>query len=600
MNGYMDKILFVDLSKNRLEIKPFPDELKRNYLGGRGLGIKILADALDSIGDPLDESNVLIFATGPLTGSGVPLGSRYSVITKSPLTGTATSADSGGSFGWKMKKAGFDAVVISGKAKAPVYLYLKDGAAELRNAAGLWGKTTSETTAAIMADVGDSGAKVACIGPAGEKLSRLACVMNDRFRAAGRGGTGAVMGSKNLKAIAASGDLKIEVADPARVKALQKALVTKHAENGIAKALHDYGTAVLVNIINENYILPTNNFQGAHFPAADKVSGETLAKTILKKPKGCHSCTILCGRGTLVDGVETEGPEYETTWAFGPDCGVDDLMAIKKANDLCNELGIDTIGTGATIACAMEMSQRGYISEKIKFGDGAAVVELVRKMGYREGIGDEMADGSYRFAEKYGHSELSMSVKRQEMPAYDARGLQGHGLEYATSVRGGCHVYGYMVSPEVLGSPEKLDPYVDKDKARWTKTFQDLTATIDAAGICLFSSFAMGAPDYADSLSAVTGFPVDDKEVLKIGERIWNLQKLINLKLGFTRADDTLPKRLLEEPLAEGGPKGRVWSRTPLLNEYYRERGWDIAGRPMKAKLEELGLEAMAPVPFAK
>jgi len=520
MNGYADKILYVNLSKNRLDIQPFPGEWKRSYLGGRGLGIKILADALDSIGDPLDESNVLVFATGPLTGSGIPLGARYSVITKSPLTGTATSADSGGTFGPKMKKAGFDAVVITGKARAPVYLYLNNGAAELRDATGLWGKTTMETTAAILAATGDSTARIACIGPAGEKLSRLACVMNDNFRAAGRGGTGAVMGSKNLKAIVATGDTKIEVADPGRVRELQKQLTAKHAENGIAKALHDYGTAVLVNIINENYILPINNFQSAHSPLADQVSGETLAKTILKKPKGCYSCTIMCGRATAVNGVETEGPEYETSWSLGPDCGVFDLGAVKKANDLCNELGIDTIGTGSTIACAMELSQRGYIKDKISFGDGTAVVELVRKMGYREGIGDEMAEGSYRFAEKYGHPELSMSVKKQEMPAYDARGLQGHGLEYATSVRGGCHVYGYMVSPEVLGSPQKLDPYVDTDKAFWTKTFQDLTATIDSAGICLFTSFAMGVPDYAAALSAVTGFAIDDKEVLTTGERI--------------------------------------------------------------------------------
>ena len=273
-----------------------------------------------------------------------------------------------------------------------------------------------------------------------------------------------------------------------------------------------------------------------------------------------------------------------------PDCGVDDLKAVKAASDLCNELGLDSIGTGTTIACAMELSQRGYIKEKISFGDGAAVVALTRKMGYREGIGNEMADGSYKFAERYGHPELSMSVKKQDLPAYDPRGLQGHGLEYATSVRGACHVYGYMVSPEVLGAPQKLDPYVDEGKAAWTKTFQDLTASIDSSGLCLFTSFALDAKDYADALSAATGFAIDDKELLKIGERIWNLQKLFNIKLGFGRADDTLPKRLLEEPLTEGAPKGRVWRREPLLDEYYAARGWDRNGVPTKEKLKELGL----------
>jgi aldehyde:ferredoxin oxidoreductase len=408
------------------------------------------------------------------------------------------------------------------------------------------------------------------------------------------------MGSKNLKAIAASGNEKIEPADPERMKAVMKDFVAKLAASAVNKALHNYGTAVLVNIINENYILPTNNFQGGHFPAADKVSGETIAKTILKKPKGCYACTVQCGRATAVNGVDAEGPEYETAWSLGPDCGVDDLAAVKKANDLCNDLGLDTIGAGATIACAMEMSQRGYIKDTIRFGDAAAVVELVRKMGYREGIGDEMADGSYRFAEKHGHPELSMSVKKQDLPAYDPRGLQGHGLAYATALRGGDHVYGYMVAPEVLGSPVKLDPYVDTDKAFWTKTFQDLTATIDSAGICLFTSFAVDAADYAAALSAVTGFKLDDNGVLKTGERVWNLQKLINLKLGFTRDDDTLPKRLLEEPLREGGPKGRVWQREPLLSEYYHARGWDRDGRPTQAKLEELGLSAQALAPIAK
>lgn len=561
------------------------------YLGGRGLGVKILADALDSIGDPLSESNVLVFATGPLTGTGLPLGSRYTVATKSPLTGTITSADSGGTFGWKMKKAGFDAVVITGKAPKPVYLFLDNGKAEIRDASTSWGKTSTETTATLIKELGDKNARIACIGPAGEKLSRMACIMNDNFRAAGRGGVGAVMGSKNLKAIAASGDAKIGVAYPDRMKAVQADWVKKLAENGIDQALHTYGTAVLVNIINENYILPVHNFQSAHFDNADKVSGETLAKTLLKKPKGCWGCTVMCGRYTEIDGVPGEGPEYETIWALGPDCGVDDLSAVKKANDLCNELGIDTIGAGATIACAMELSQRGYIEEKIKFGDAAAMVDLIRKMGYREGIGNDMAEGSYRFAEKYGHPELSMSVKKQDLPAYDPRGLQGHGLQYATSVRGGCHVYGYMISPEVLGSPKKLDPYVDTDKAMWTKTFQDLTAAIDAMGMCLFSSFALGAPEYAAAVSAVTGIEMDDKTLLRLGERVWNLQKLSNMRLGFTRADDTLPKRLLEEPLQAGGPKGRVWKREPLLNDYYRERGWDIAGRPMKEKLEELGLQ---------
>ena len=352
MYGYANKILYVDLTNKILGVKPFPEEWMRQYLGGRGLGIKILADAIDSIGDPLGESNLLVFAAGPLTGTGIPLGGRYSVATKSPLTGTITSANSGGVFGYKLKKAGFDAIVVSGKAKTPVYLYLKNGEAELRDATHLWGKTSMETTKTLLDELQDKGAKIACIGPAGEKLARLACIMNDNFRALGRGGVGAVMGSKNLKAIVATGDVKIEIAHPEKIKELQLDFNKRFKENGVTKALHDYGTDVLVNIINENYIFPVKNFQSGRWPSAtaDKIGGETLAKTFLKRPKGCFSCTIMCGRLTEIDGVETEGPEYETAWSFGADCGVDDLSAVKKANDLCNELGLDTIGAGATIA----------------------------------------------------------------------------------------------------------------------------------------------------------------------------------------------------------------------------------------------------------
>jgi aldehyde:ferredoxin oxidoreductase len=599
MDGYMGQILFVNLNKETVENRPFPDDLKRSYLGGRGLGIKLLADSFDKLGDPLGETNMLVIAAGPLTGTAIPMGSRYSVATKSPLTGTITSANSGGMFGWKMKKAGFDAVVVTGKAKTPKYILLNNGKAELRDASAYWGKTTTETTEGIQRELNDNGMKICCIGPAGEKLSRIACIINDKYRAAGRGGVGAVMGSKNLKAIAATGDIKIEVADPERVKTVAQELVVKAKENGIANALHDYGTAVLVNIINQNYILPVNNFQTNYMATAEKVSGEEMAKTILKSPKGCFNCVIKCGRATEVNGKESEGPEYETAWSLGPDCGVDDLGTVKRANDLCNELGLDTISAGATIACAMEMSQRGYIKDDIKFGDGEAVVELIRKMGHRQGTGNELAEGSYRFAEKYGHPELSMSVKKQEMPAYDARGLQGHGLEYATSVRGGCHVHGYMVAPEVLGSPQKLDPYTSDGKATWTKIFQDLTATIDSSGMCLFSSFPFGAPEYAAALSAVTGFDIDSNEVLRIGERVWNLSKLMNLKLGFTKDDDTLPKRLLNEKLALGAPKGRVWEREPLLDEYYKERGWDPAGVPTPEKLKELGLNFLQLQPLS-
>ncbi|KUK99498.1 MAG: Aldehyde ferredoxin oxidoreductase [Methanoculleus marisnigri] len=591
MNGYAERILHVDLAREQTMEEPFPEEWRRTYIGGRGLGVRILQELVNPGIDPLGPENVLVFATGPIAGSGLPMGSRYDVVTKSPLTGTLTSANSGGKFGTSMKRAGYDAVVIRGRAERPVYLLLDDGHAEIRDASELWGLTTSETTSAIQKDLGDPDLSVASIGPAGERLVRFAGIINETSRAAGRGGVGAVMGSKNLKAVAARGSGRITVADRDRFLVLKREVAEKIRENAISGGgLPRFGTGVLVNIINENYILPVQNFQSAHFPAAENVSGERIADTILTGKMGCQACVIQCGREVEVGGKQTAGPEYETIWAFGPDCGIDNLAAIVEANNLSNDLGLDTISTGSTIACAMELSQRGYIDEEIRFGDAEQMLDLVRRIGYRDGIGDRLAEGSFRFARKHGHPELSMSVKRQELPAYDPRGLQGHGLAYATSVRGGDHVYAYLIAPEVLGSPEKLDPYSNEGKAVWTKTFQDLTALIDSSGSCLFTSFPLGAADYGAMVSAVTGYEIDAGEALRIGERIWNMQKVFNLKAGCTREDDTLPPRLLREPLTEGGPKGRVWERQPLLDEYYRARGWDREGRPTQERLRDLGI----------
>ena len=590
MEGYAGNIAYIDLTAGTVKVKPTPASLKEEYIGGRGFGIRFLTDMVLPETDPLSEDNALVFASGPLTGTGIPLGSRYEISTLSPLTGCAISSNSGGVFGWKMKKAGFDAVVITGRAPRPVYLFLDNGEVALYDASEIWGKTTGETTDIIQQIHDDKKIRVACIGPAGEQLSLITCVINEKYRAAGRGGSGAVMGSKNLKALAVRGEQEIAVADEDKLNVVKDRIRKKIEGDGIAQALHDYGTAVLVNIINENYILPTRNFQTAHFEGAEKVSGETIKETILKKPKGCYACIVQCGRIHDIDGQTGEGPEYEPDWAFGPDCGIDDLTAVTRANDICNEYGLDAISAGATISCLMEMAEKGYIDHPIRFGDAEGMLAVLMQIATREGIGEELADGSYRFAERHGHPELSMSVKKQELPAYDPRGLQGHGLAYATSVRGGDHVYAYMISPEVLGAPEKLDPYETVNKPEWVKTFQDLTAAIDATGMCLFTSFALDADDYADLMTAATGILFDSEGILKVGERIWNLQKLFNLDRGMGMEADTLPPRLLEEPLQEGAPKGMVWKRDELLKEYYHVRGWDENGVPTTDKLKDLGI----------
>ena len=589
MDGYAGKIAYADLSAGNVTIKPTPPELKKQYIGGRGFGIRLLTDMVDPKIDPLGEKNVLVFAAGPLTGTGIPLGSRYEVSTISPLSGTAMSANSGGVFGWKMKKAGFDAVVVTGRSRRPLWLFLDSGKAEFRDASGLWGMTTGQTTDAIIEELDDQSVRVACIGPAGRTRCCFACIINEKTRAVGRGGVGAVMGSKNLKAIAARGNLPIKIADEAKLAVVKERVKKKITENGIEQALTKYGTAVLVNIINENYVLPTRNFQTAHFPAAEKVSGETMAATILKQNKGCYACIVKCGRVCEFDGENGEGPEYEPDWAFGPDCGIDDLKAVARANNICNEYGLDAISAPTTIACLMEMAEKGYVNHPIRFGDAKGMLELVKQIAQREGIGNELAEGSFRFATKYGHPEFSMSSKKQELPAYDPRGIQGYGLATATSVRGGDHVYGYLISPEILGAPEKLDPLVTKGKPQWVKIFQDLSAAIDASGMCLFTSFALGADDYADLLTATTGMKIDAAELLKIGERIWNLQKLYNIKRGFGRKDDTLPARLLNEPLKEGAATGQVWRREEMLDEYYTLRGWDKEGTPTPEQTQGTG-----------
>ncbi|HVN66533.1 MAG TPA: aldehyde ferredoxin oxidoreductase family protein [Methanomicrobiales archaeon] len=590
-DGYADRILRVNLTRRTITDLPYRKEWKEKYLGGRGLGVRIVYDLVDPAADPLGDGNAIAFAAGPLTGSGMPLGSRYSVVAKSPLTGTLASSSSGGFFGAELKRAGVDAVVVEGRSIAPVYLWIRDGACEIRDAPAFWGMTTGRTITGIQEELGEPKARVACIGPAGERLARVASVMNDHGRAVGRGGMGAVLGSKRLKAIAVRGEGKVPQGNPEEWRRVRDAIREKLGKSGLPTGpLRRYGTAALMNVINEARLLPTRNFQESHFEKAEAVSGERLAETFLERVTACYSCSVACGRETRAGGVKGHGPEYETLWALGPDCGVADLTAIARANYLCNDLGLDTISTGSTIACAMELSSRGFIGEGIRFGDGNALLDLVRLIGYREGIGDALAEGSLRFARAAGHPELSMSVKGQELPGYDPRGLQGQGLEYATSVRGGCHVYGNMVYPEVMGVPEKLDPAVDEGKAAWVKRLQDLAAALDSAGICLFTFRVLGPADYAGMVAAVTGMPLGEERLLRAGERTWTLQKLFNMRAGFGRDDDTLPPRLLGNPAGEGGTEGWGWRREPLLTEYYRVRGWDGEGRPTNEKLVELGI----------
>ncbi len=600
MNGWIGTTLRVDLSRGTIKREPTNMKTAHDFIGARGMGVKIISDEVDPSADALGPDNKIVFAPGPFTGTFAPSAGRYNVITKSPLNGTIAGSNSGGVFGPELKFAGYDAIIIEGQAKKPVYLWIKNDLVEIRDAGFLWGMTVADTTEALREHT-DPEAKVACIGPAGENLSLIAAVMNEMHRAAGRTGVGAVMGSKKLKAIAVVGTGEITVADPVAFKAAVMDSRGKIQANPVGGAgLKAYGTDVLVNILNQSGALPVNNWQDAYSPVADNIGGETLAANQLVRPKGCFSCIISCGRATKVTnplfaGVG-EGPEYESAWGFGVDSGISDLDPILKANFLCNEYGIDTISMGSTIACAMELFELGLLTKKdtdgldLSFGNAEVMVEMVRKTGVGEGFGKRLAEGSYRLADSVGRPDLSMTVKKQEMPAYDPRGVQGIGLNYATNNRGGCHVRGYTIAVEVLGQGAPTDPHATEGKAALDIVFQDLTSALDSSGSCLFATFGIGGAELASMLSALTGVDYSLDEFMKAGARIWNLERLWNLKVGYTTADDTLPSRILTEPIKTGPSKGRVNHLDQMLPEYYALRGWDAAGVPTPEKLAELSL----------
>jgi aldehyde:ferredoxin oxidoreductase len=600
MKGWTGKLIRVNLTDETIKIEDLNMNDASLYLGGRGLGSKILYDEIDPQIDPLSPENKLIFMTGPMTGTYAASAGRFNVVAKAPLTGTIGAANSGGHFGPELKFAGYDGIIFEGKSDTPVYLHIYDDLVEIKSAQHLWGRDVMETTDMLLKE-NEEDARVSCIGPGGENQVLFATVMNDKDRAAGRSGLGAVMGSKNLKAVVVRGTNGIGVENKenfmkAALDAREK--LQNHPVTG--EGLAAYGTEVLVNILNEAHSLPTRNWQTSWFEDADKISGEYLAENYLVRNRACFSCPMGCGRVIRIpDGQYkgiVSGPEYESAWSYGASCGVKDLNAINKANHVCNLLGIDPITMGATIACAMELYEEGIITKEdlgqgLKFGDAESIIELTKKTGNREGFGDILALGSYRMAEKYGHPEFSMSVKKQEMPAYDGRAIQGMALSYATSNRGGCHVRGYLTSPEILGIPIKTDPLVTEGKAGLLKTFQDLTAVVDSSDICLFTTFAIGLPEISDMLRGTTGLEFTDDEVLQTGERIWNLEKMFNLEAGLSKLDDTLPDRLLNEPLTSGPAKGKVAELDVMLEEYYQVRGWDTEGIPTDEKVEELSID---------
>jgi len=614
--SWAGKLLRVNLTTGAIATEPLNMAWARQYLGSRGLATKYLVEEIDAKVDPLSVDNKIIWSTGPLTGTMASTGGRYTVVTKGPLTGAIACSNSGGYWGAELKMAGWDMVIFEGRSPKPVYLSIQDDVVELKDAAHLWGKSVWETEATIKASHQDPLVRVSSIGLAGENQVLFAAVVNDLHRAAGRSGVGAVMGSKNLKAVVVRGTKGVgNLANPKefmRVTAEKKKILHDNAVTGAG--LPTYGTQVLMSVINEMGALPTRNHRDVAFEGAKDIGAEAMAtpratdgKKQLVTNQACFGCTIACGRISKIDKthftVQTKpqywgasgGLEYEAAWALGAANGVNDLEALQYANVLCNEQGMDPISFGATIGAVMELYEMGVLTKEqlgidAKFGDAQALAYFAEITARGEGFGKEIGQGSARLTKKYGHPDLSMSVKGQEFPAYDSRGIQGMGLTYATSNRGACHLRSYTVASEVLGIPVKTDPLTADGKPELVMAFQDATAAFDAAGICIFTSFAWGLADVQPQVAAACGDEFTLENLSQIGERIWNMERDFNNRAGFTAKDDTLPKRLLEEPAKTGPAKGLVNKLPEMLPKYYDIRGWDADGQLKPETRSRLGL----------
>jgi len=607
MYGWHLKILRVNLTTHKVTTEDVDPKIARDYLGGRGWAIHYLYKEMNPAVDPLSPENMLIFATGPLTATPAPTGNRYMVVTKSPLTGALAHSNSGGEFPTWMKRTGFDLFIFEGRASEPVYVLVNENQVEVRSAAHVWGKDTHETTDILKAETSQE-ARVACIGPAGGELAPMAAIMNDKHRAAARSGVGAVMGSKNLKAVVAMGNKNPPLHDTEGMRAISVE-TSKNVGADVKKGsnMRIYGTSYVPQVTNTLGILPTRNFLQGTFEHVHNVDGDALKDQYLIRHTPCYRCPLSCGRLTEVpDGPykgKGEGPEYETISSLGTGCGVSNLAALVKANYLCNEYGMDTITTGMTIAVAMEMYEKGYISEELigmplKFGDHDAMIAMIKKMAYNEGFGKDLAMGSYRLAEKYGHPELAVTTRKQEFPGYDPRGSQGMGLLYATSNKGASHMEGDVAYEEVFGVPVKENPHSTEGKPELVKHFQDSFALIDSSGLCVFVAiryvFDKNRLIWPQTLAAMmnlsTGAGYTPEEVMKAADRVYTLERMFLIKAGSGPEWDVLPYRMLHEPLPDGPAKGMVAELDKMLPEFYEKRGWDEKGYPTKEKLMELGL----------
>lgn len=613
LNGFMGKILRVNLSTGSITDEDIPADWARKYLGGAGLATKYLYEEIPRGIDPLGPENLLIFMTGPLTGTASASGSRYSVVAKSPLTGIWGHANSGGNFGPRLKHSGYDGIIFTGISPQPVYLTIIDGVAQLHSADHLWGKSIPETED-ILQDENEGKFTIASIGPGGENLVRFAAIMNNKHRAAGRCGLGAVMGSKRLKAIACSGGQPVPLANQRSFSEATRRQIEFLDESMLKVVFDAFGTNMIADMVNVRGGYPTKNWQQGVFEQIEAVNAQGITDSVFIEGVPCFACPVSCGRKTEIkqgkwQGQTGEGPEYETTNTLGAMCGVSDINAITMANYRCNEYGLDTISTGNTIAFAMECYQRGFLTDQhtggreINFGDGDLIVDLVERIALRQGIGDLLAEGTKELATKLGQdsSHFAMHVKGLELPAYDPRAAKICGLGYVTANRGGDHITSYVEGPAFIDVPIILvddsrikDPFTaDPEEAKVVVDLENALTVLDAVGGCKFMGMGLTAQDIVDLIAHATGWDFSVEEFRTSGERIYNLTRAYCVQEGTDRHNDVLPDRLTMDPLPDGPAKGMLIESASLesmKDAYYEFRGWDKDGVPTPKKLIDLGL----------
>lgn len=616
MYGYAGRVLYVDLGTGKTRVEKLNEEYARKYIGGIGLGMRLwLANSKAGV-DPFSPENPLILTLGPVSGTMFPTGGNgHAFVSKSPATHGVGEAVAHGTFGAEMKRAGYDAVILTGKSEKPVYLWIDDDSVQLLDSAHLMGKSPSETEDAIKDEIGDYYIRVASIGPAGEKLSRIACIINEKTRAAGRTGLGAVMGSKNLKAIAVRGTRDIVPAKPDEFMDMVKEF-HERMKGPATQKYRTLGTVENILVHNSLYCMPTRNYNNAHFENADKISGEVMNEKYVAKIIGCSSCPMRCEHEVVV----REGPykgtmtrmEYEMLWAMGPYCGIDRLDAIIKGMELCNYYGMDALSAGVIVGFTMDCHERGILSHEdlggidAHFGNAEALLQLLEKMGKREGIGNILAEGVKVAAEKIdkGAEQLAQHIKGLEVTGYDLRCLKTAALGFAVSFRGADHNRHGAYVFDVKGKVDRLK--AEKGRGKLVRDMEDVYALIDSFIVCKFSrgTFYKELPDMAKLYSLVTGYDMTAEELKQAGERVNTVARLINIREGLSRKDDTLPWKVMHEPIPDDGPvKGAMVTQEELdllLDDYYESRGWTLEGVPTTAKLKELGMEDLSSIVEAK